>query len=198
MMLCERVNYDVFCVQSINQLHCLQGTLFTGEQEAFSFKIRWYAILRLERNTVKAFLSCQASPDFVGVFYIQSHPCLGLWLQALVMHVVRLEAIFDNESLLLLKTADTENVLNHFFCFISISSRNSMDGTVSTLWVCVCHVYLMARKASKPLATGSPTSHSCNTFCLFFFLYQNITDAGLDKTILNNFYCAKTAAQVCC
>lgn len=78
MMLCERVNYDVFCVQSINQLHCLQGTLFTGEQEAFYFKIRWYAILRLERNTVKAFLSCQASPDFVGVFYIQSHPCLGL------------------------------------------------------------------------------------------------------------------------
>lgn len=57
------------------------------------------------------------------------------------MHVVRLEAIFDNESLLLLKTADTENVLNHFFCVISISSRNSMDGTVSTLWVCVCHVY---------------------------------------------------------
>lgn len=53
----------------------------------------------------------------------------------------------------------------------------------------------MASKASKPLATGSPTSHSCNTFC-FFFLYQNITDAGLDKTILNNFYCAKTAAQV--
>lgn len=105
--------------------------------------------------------------------------------------MVRLEAIFDNESPLVLKTADAESLLNYILSFISSRDRvgwyffHLVGLCVLLAWASLNgrsglrkkKGFKRGQKSQQPL--GPPTLHSGDTF------YLQITHTAVDKIILH-------------